>query len=243
MKPNKAVDSVPLKFSSIRYGAMKKLEIPSRKKMKQTTIFSFASNQMNNEPTLKEKLTLKRKIIPLPKRYNDNFEKNSPKKSKLTDKTNLNFNVFEKSYMKLNDKKNTDVTCMKNLIVTHDFLNGNQHPKNNNLVIQENGDDCPMNTSCKHNSKLIVHDIQENENEFSPNIRTDSEDMDYTMKFVSDSQGNKIFDHFSQKNVNSDCEASPTENVIHLTDSENQLYCNFEKDLFHEKFWQSTQKY
>ena len=85
------------------------------------------------------------------------------------------------------------------------------------------------------NLNLTEHECEE-DNMSDCLIASQPDNYDLTMKFLPDSQGNNIFDRFTQK--------ISFENQHHSdiwTDSEQQLYLNFEKDLISRDQCQSTQ--
>ena len=231
---------------------MKKLQLPYHKKMKQTTLRGFAVKKKKIENANSNKPVTSKILQSLENNVNENLL--------------LHNNVFAESFRVAEFKKDEVlVGCFSDLEQTNSIAKQQQSQcfipqsdltsnpgkpasfnKEEEHAFQEFASNITDNRSSFHSDNNSQTDILSylNSENVDHNIDSDNSirnNYDLTMKFVSDSQGNKLFDHFTQKVKPVVCRSNIDNDLF--TNSEQAFYCNFEKELIDKSLLQSTQNF
>ena len=234
------------KLSNVRYGAMKKLELPCQKNYKQLTLHDFKKNSSSVKNKKSSNFAVqqiqKNCTKSLAPKVDEQFM--GPKIAVLNANTFCSGSFDEVYFAKLHNKENFSNASE---IASPTYADTNSRHFANDFSLCQTGENlAKINDTCnKHNTSngLINADQNCGENFDNQEVHEDSICFPYcdmTMKFSADSQGNPIFDRFTQKN-NLDCNSEDSKLII--PDSELDLYKSFENGLMHNSNCQSTQKF
>jgi len=232
---------------------MKKLQLPYHRKMKQTTLNSFIAAKKKNEHqsscVVSQKINVNSPTLDISSNLHDvNFTNRAKHTTSDCIYSNTNETFVSTHGLQIMCNSNEQQCCTKpqcELVSNEIETVFSDDDKENYYKTHSESLACDSLICSNSRIMLNVDDesLSETESEVSYSTANNSSvtNYDLTMKFVSDSQGNKIFDHFTQKHKAVTLPSIEEDNL--LTTSEQYYYQNFEEDLMNNDLWQSTEKF
>ena len=236
---------------------MKKMQLPYHKKMKQTTLQSFTMKKKNAIHEIPiSKLPKSCSVTSTYENSKDHNAIDFMKNNEFSHNINLcdpsTFCNISSELLKPVKSEILQSQCSTShqlpcIISQYSFVSNDSKTdisdKNKeNFIPQLPQNVCNESYSDNLLSDNENHSWKDFENADNNSVTVDSLESsgtyDLTMRFVPDSLGNQIFDHFSQKVAR-----KPNVKDNLFTDSEKDFYQSFEKDLIHKNLCQSTQKF